>query len=95
MSRPRRSGAGYLVGWLLFATAGRRALIFYGGKPALPMAIAFLAGYALLYAADDGGRREREGAGSGRGQRGEAVGIARRAGEVGVLGLGDGGGQAG
>ena len=36
MSRPRRSSAGYLVGWLLFATAGLRALIFYGGKPALP-----------------------------------------------------------
>ena len=41
-----------MVGWLLFATAGLRALIFYRGKPALPMAIALLAGYALLYAAE-------------------------------------------
>ena len=52
MSRPRRSSAGYVVGWLLFATASLRALIFYGGKPALPIAIALLAGYALLYAAE-------------------------------------------
>ena len=52
MSRLRRSSAGYMVGWLLFATAGLRALIFYGGKPALPMAIALLAGYALMYAAE-------------------------------------------
>ena len=52
MSRPRRYGAGYMVGWLLLATAGLRALIFYGGKPALPTAIALLAGYALLYAVE-------------------------------------------
>jgi signal transduction histidine kinase len=52
MSRLRRSSAGYMVGWLLFATAGLRALIFYGGKPALPTAVALLAGYALLYAAE-------------------------------------------
>ena len=41
-----------MVGWLLLATAGLRALIFYGGKPALPTAIALLAGYALLYAVE-------------------------------------------
>lgn len=52
MNRPRRSGAGYMVGWLLFATAGLRALIFYQGKPALPIAIALFAGYALLYAVE-------------------------------------------
>ena len=52
MNRPRRSSAGYMVGWLLFATAGLRALIFYQGKAALPTAIALLAGYALLYAAE-------------------------------------------
>jgi signal transduction histidine kinase len=52
MKRPRRSGAGYMVGWLLFATAGLRALIFYQGKPALPAAVALLAGYALLYAVE-------------------------------------------
>ena len=52
MKRSRGYSAGYLVGWLLFATAGLRALIFYGGKPALPMAIALLVGYALLYAAE-------------------------------------------
>lgn len=52
MSQPRRSRAGYMVGWLLFATAGLRALIFYQGKPALPMALALLAGYALLYAVE-------------------------------------------
>jgi signal transduction histidine kinase len=52
VNRPRRSSAGYLVGWLLFATAALRALIFYGGKPALPAASALLAGYALLYAAE-------------------------------------------
>jgi signal transduction histidine kinase len=52
MSRPRRSSAGYVVGWLLFATAALRALIFYQGKPALPTAIALLAGYALLYAVE-------------------------------------------
>jgi signal transduction histidine kinase len=50
MSRPRRYGAGYIVGWLLLATAGLRALIFYGGKPALTTAVALIAGYALLYA---------------------------------------------
>jgi len=49
MNRPRRSSAGYMVGWLLFATAALRALIFYQGKPVLPTAIALLAGYALLY----------------------------------------------
>ena len=35
MSRPLRYSAGYLVGWLLLATAGLRVLIFYGDKPAL------------------------------------------------------------
>jgi signal transduction histidine kinase len=52
MSRPRRSSAGYAVGWLLFATAGLRVLIFYQGKPALAPAVALIAGYALLYAAE-------------------------------------------
>ncbi len=52
MSRLGRYGAGYMVGWLLFATATLRALIFYGGKPALPTVIALIAGYALLYAAE-------------------------------------------
>ncbi len=52
MNRSRRSNAGYMVGWLLFATAGLRVLIFYGGKSALPIAIALLAGYALLYAVE-------------------------------------------
>jgi signal transduction histidine kinase len=52
MSRSRRSSAGYMVGWLLFATAGLRALIFYQDKSALPTVIALLAGYALLYAAE-------------------------------------------
>jgi signal transduction histidine kinase len=50
MKWSRGYSAGYLVGWLLFATAGLRALIFYQGKPALPIATALLAGYALLYA---------------------------------------------
>lgn len=52
MSRPRRARAGYLVGWLLFATAALRALIFYGNKPALSAVLALLAGYASLYAAE-------------------------------------------
>jgi signal transduction histidine kinase len=52
VSRSRRSNAGYVVGWLLFATASLRVLIFYGGKPALPIAFALLAGYALLYAVE-------------------------------------------
>lgn len=52
MSRPSRYGAGYIVGWLLLATAALRALIFYGGKPALTPAVALIAGYALLYAAE-------------------------------------------
>ena len=33
------TSAGYLVGWLLFATAALRALIFYSGQPPLPAAI--------------------------------------------------------
>ncbi len=52
MSRPRRTRAGYLVGWLLFATAALRALIFYSGKAPLPAAGALIAGYALLYAVE-------------------------------------------
>jgi signal transduction histidine kinase len=40
------------VGWLLLATAALRALIFYQGKPALTPAVALIAGYALLYAAE-------------------------------------------
>jgi signal transduction histidine kinase len=52
MSRPRRYSAGYLVGWLLFATATLRALLYYQGKPALMTVIALSAGYALLYAAE-------------------------------------------
>jgi len=52
VNRPRRSSAGYLVGWLLFATAALRALIFYGGKPVFPAAIALFTGYGLLYAAE-------------------------------------------
>ena len=52
MNRMRRLSAGYMVGWLLFATAALRALIFYTGKSPLPAATALLAGYALLYAAE-------------------------------------------
>ncbi len=52
MSRPLRYSAGYLVGWLLLATAGLRVLIFYGDKPALTPAVALIAGYALLYAVE-------------------------------------------
>lgn len=52
MSRRRRYSAGYLVGWLLLATAALRVLIFYGGKPSLADALALTAGYALLYAAE-------------------------------------------
>ncbi len=42
-------GAGYLVGYLLIATAALRALLFYRGRPSMLPALALFAVFTLLY----------------------------------------------